>query len=102
METKTKQENVDKQGTSSHREQRLVRQFCNHVWREGPSCAALKSKEALMDAITGSKSWGRWLRGEEIAWGKELEAEGKVTLCCDGKAATSLPNVEVKRGEPNA
>lgn len=71
---------------------RLVRQSCNHVWREGPSCAPMKSKDALMAAIIGSKSSGRWLRGEELTWGKELEAEGKVALCCDDKAATSLPN----------
>ena len=89
---KTNQENVDKQQTPSRREERRARQFCNHVWREGPSPAPLKSKDALMTAIVGSKSSGRWLRGEELAWGKELEAEGKVTLCCDDKAATSLPN----------
>lgn len=80
-----------KEPLKSGSDQRLVRHH-NHVWREGPSCSPLKSKDALLTAIAGSKSAGRWLRGEEIQWGEELESEGKVTLCCDGQAATSLPN----------
>ena len=63
----------------------------NHIWREGtPMPAEEKSKDALLSSIKRCGTAGRWLRGEEIAWGAELEAEGKVSLCCGGEAATFI------------
>lgn len=62
----------------------------NHIWREGPMPTEEKSKNALLASIIRCGNAGRWLRGGEMAWGAELEAEGKVSLCCGGEAATFI------------
>lgn len=60
----------------------------NHVWRDTVMPTPKDSKEELLISIKNCGAKGFWLKGKEIAFGKELEKEGKVQLCCDGKAAT--------------
>jgi hypothetical protein len=60
----------------------------NHVWRSDSSPAPQKNKDALLRVIRHAGQQGRWLRGLEVEWAKELERDGIVEICCDGKAAT--------------
>jgi hypothetical protein len=48
------------------------------------------SKEELLITIKNSGDTGFWLKGKEIAFGKELEFEGLVKLCCNDEAATAI------------
>jgi len=62
----------------------------NHIWRDTTMPTPKKSKEDLLASIKNSGKNGFWLKGIEIDFGKELEQEGYVALCCGGKAATAL------------
>lgn len=72
----------------------------NHIWREGPMPTEEKGKDALLASVIRCGTAGRWLRGGEIAWGAELEAEGKVSLCCGGEAATFIDQSNAELSGP--
>ena len=61
----------------------------NHVWRDTVLPTPKTSKEELLTSILKCGKTGFWLKGREITFGKELEREGKVELCCNGEAATA-------------
>ena len=61
-----------------------------HTWQIGFDSLPKGSKEELLAIISKCGVSGYWLRGEEIEFGKQLQLEGLVTLCCDGEAATIL------------
>ena len=62
----------------------------NHVWRDTIFPIPKENKEELYISIKNSKEAGFWLKGKEIEFGKQLEQEGKVKLCCNGEAATII------------
>lgn len=61
----------------------------NHIWRDAIMPTPKTSKEELLISIKNSGNKGFWLKGKEIDFGKELELEGHVKLCCEGTAATA-------------
>lgn len=62
----------------------------NHIWRDTIMPIPKESKAELLVSIKNSGKKGFWLKGKEINFGKELEADKLVKLCCGGKAATAL------------
>ena len=62
----------------------------NHIWRDCIMPTPKESKKELLISIKNSGKKGFWLKGKEIDFGKELELEGFVKLCCGGKAATAI------------
>ena len=62
----------------------------NHVWRDTTMPTPKESKEELLATIINCGERGFWLKGKEIEFGKELESEGYVRLCCNGAAATKI------------
>ena len=59
----------------------------NHVWRDTTLPTPKCSKEELMKSIHNAGDAGWWLKGVEAFFAVELAAEGRIELCCDGKAA---------------
>lgn len=66
----------------------------NHVWRDTPMPTPKKSKEELFASIVNAGRKGFWLKDKEREFGIELEREGKVKLCCGGKAAKVISDKE--------
>jgi hypothetical protein len=61
-----------------------------HVWRIGTDSSPKETKKELLSAIIKCGSKGYWLREGEIKFGKELQLDGLVKLCCESTAATII------------
>ena len=61
-----------------------------HVWRVGSNPSPKKTKKELLSVVTKCGSKGYWLREDEIKFGRELQLDGLVKLCCEDTAATII------------
>ncbi len=61
-----------------------------HVWRVGMDPSPKRTKEELLSTIIECGKTGYWLRDDEVNFGRELQSDGLIKLCCEGTAATII------------